>query len=53
VYGEVYLNLDPLNKTTPEIKSMLLESYKKIFAENTLDKAVKEKGKFSEAFCKR
>lgn len=50
VYGEVYLNLDPLNKTTPEIKSMLLESYKKIFAENTLDKAGKEKGKFTEAF---
>lgn len=49
LYGEVFVNMEPLSKNTPEIKSILLESYKKIFAE-TNTKENKETGKFSDAF---
>lgn len=49
VYGEIFLNLDPLNNQTPEIKMMILESYKKLFAEVDLVKANREKNKFGEA----
>ena len=51
LYGEVFVNLDPLNKSTPEIKSILLESYKKLYAETDFNKVNKEAtGKFSDAF---
>lgn len=50
LYGEIFVNMEPLNKNTPEIKSLLLESYKKIFIETEPAKETKEKGKFSEAF---
>jgi tetratricopeptide (TPR) repeat protein len=50
IYGEVFVNMEPLSKSTPEIKSILLESYKKIFAETDFNKANKETGKFTDAF---
>ncbi|MEJ7588517.1 MAG: hypothetical protein WKI04_13230 [Ferruginibacter sp.] len=50
LYAEVFLNLEPLNKSTPEIKSILLESYKKIFAEAIENKDSKQSGKFKDAF---
>ncbi len=50
IYGEVFVNMEPLNRTTPEIKSILLESYKKLFAETEPAKESKETGKFSDAF---
>ncbi|MEO5890663.1 MAG: hypothetical protein ABIQ31_10445 [Ferruginibacter sp.] len=50
VYGEVFVNLEPLNKNTPEIKSIMLESYKKIFAETDPARDAKETGRFKDAF---
>ena len=49
IYGEIFLNLDPLNTQTPEIKSMILESYKLLFANVDLVKSNKEKNKFAES----
>jgi tetratricopeptide (TPR) repeat protein len=50
VYGETFVNLDPLSKNSPEIKSLLLESYKRLFAQTDFDKETREKGRFTEAF---
>jgi tetratricopeptide (TPR) repeat protein len=38
LYGEVFVNMEPLSKGSPEIKSILLESYKKIFTEDEVKK---------------
>jgi len=50
LYGEVFVNMEPLSKNTPEIKSILLESYKKIFVDTDNVKESKETGKFADAF---
>lgn len=50
IYGEVFVNMEPLSKNTPEIKSILLESYKKIFLDTDVNKENKETGKFTDAF---
>lgn len=50
LYGETFVNMDPLGRTTPEIKSIVLESYKRLFAEGDYDKSTKELGKFADAF---
>ncbi|MEO6730406.1 MAG: hypothetical protein ABIN01_04260 [Ferruginibacter sp.] len=56
LYGEVFANMEPLGKRTPEIKSILLESYKKLFAETDFTKETKPTGKsapkptFTDAF---
>jgi len=50
IYGEIFLNMEPLSLYTPELKGILLESYKKIFADADLTKKNKEKNKFAEAF---
>ncbi|MEP7143129.1 MAG: hypothetical protein ABI707_09680 [Ferruginibacter sp.] len=50
IYGEVFVNLEPLNKSTPEIKSIMMENYKKIFAETDFNKINKETGNFTNAF---
>lgn len=46
LYGEIFVNMEPLGKSTPEIKSMILESYKKFFAE-TDAKETKETSKIT------
>ncbi len=53
IYGETFINMEPFSSRTPEIKSILLESYKKLFAatEITLP-AGAEKNKFVEAYIK-
>jgi tetratricopeptide (TPR) repeat protein len=38
IYGEIFLNIEPLSTTSPEIKNIVLESYKKLFAEPDLEK---------------
>jgi len=50
VYGETFLNMDPLNIRAPEMRTILLESYKKLFIEMDLNQESKDKSKFSEAF---
>jgi len=46
IYGETYVNLDPLNSKTPEIKDILLNNYKTYFADISNEKYTKEKNKF-------
>ena len=50
LYGEVFVNMEPLSRSTPEIKSIILESYKKLFAETDFSKDFKAAGGFTAAF---
>lgn len=52
IYGEIFLNIDPLNASTPEIKNILLEGYKKLFADADLEKNNTDKNPFTIAFLK-
>jgi tetratricopeptide (TPR) repeat protein len=52
LYGEVFVNMEPLSKGSPEIKSIILESYKKIFSEEDIKKENSETSKFTSAFLK-
>jgi tetratricopeptide (TPR) repeat protein len=38
LYGEIFLNMEPFSSKTPEIKDLLLESYKKLYLDITLAK---------------
>jgi tetratricopeptide (TPR) repeat protein len=50
IYGEIFLNLESYSKRTPEIKSLLLDSYKKLFAETSLQNKQDVKNPFVAAF---
>jgi tetratricopeptide (TPR) repeat protein len=50
LYGEIFLNIEPLSTFSPEIKNILLESYKKLFADIDLEKNNLEKNSFMQAF---
>ncbi len=50
LYGEVFINIEPLSKTAPEIKMILLDSYKKLFADAQLTLPEAAKNKFTTAF---
>jgi hypothetical protein len=53
IYGETFINMEPFSSRTPEIKSILLESYKKLFASPEIAMpAEAAKNKFLEAFIK-
>ncbi len=52
LYGEIFINMDPNSVYTPEIKNILLEGYKKLFADADLEKNNKEKNSFATAFLK-
>lgn len=52
VYGEVFLNIDPQSAYSPEIKNILLEGYKKLFADADLEKNNSDKNNFVTAFLK-
>jgi Tfp pilus assembly protein PilF len=49
LYGEIFVNIEPSGTRTPEVKNMLLEGYKKLFAEADIAKGTK-KGSFDAAF---
>jgi Tfp pilus assembly protein PilF len=49
LYGEVFVNMEPSGTRTPEIKNILLEGYKKLFADADITKGVKKPG-FQAAF---
>jgi Tfp pilus assembly protein PilF len=42
LYGEVFLNMEPMGNRSPEIKNILLESYKKLFADADITKIAKK-----------
>lgn len=50
VYGEVFVNMEPLGNKTPEMKTLLVESYKKLFSDADLEKNNNEKNSFVKAF---
>jgi len=50
IYGEVFLNMDPQSVYAPEMKNILLEGYKKLFADANLEKHNTEKNSFVGAF---
>lgn len=52
LYGEIFINIDPKSSYSSEIKNILLEGYKKLFAEADLEKNYKEKNNFAGAFLK-
>ena len=50
LYGEIFLNMEPFSNRTPEIKSVLSDNYKKLFADAVLFVPAKGKNKFTDAF---
>ena len=50
LYGEIFVNMEPMSARTPEIKTILLESYKKLFINTNITKDVKDNNKFATAF---
>ena len=50
LYGEIFLNIEPMGADAPEIKNLLLESYKKLFRDADLEKNNQEKNSFVVAF---
>ena len=52
IYGEIYINMDPKNPDALEMKNILFEGYKKLFADADLEKNNKEKSPFAIAYLK-
>jgi tetratricopeptide (TPR) repeat protein len=52
IYGEIFLNMEPLSANAQEVKNVLLEGYKKLFAEADLEKGSIDKNNFTSAFLK-
>jgi hypothetical protein len=50
VYAEIYLNMEPFGSKTPEIKALLLDSYKKLFTNVDVEMNNKDKNSFVKAF---
>ena len=50
LYGEIFLNIEPMSADAPEMKTIILEGYKKLFAEADLEKNIAEKNSFVMAF---
>ena len=50
IYGEIFVNIESFTARTAEIKDILLNGYKKLFAEPDLLKNTKDKNKFEVAF---
>ena len=50
LYGEIFLNIEPQSAMAPEIKNILLEGYKKLFAEVNLEINNTDKSGFVAAF---
>jgi len=46
LYGEMFINMEPTGSSTPEMKQILLDSYKKLFTETDLEKINKDKNSF-------
>jgi Tfp pilus assembly protein PilF len=48
IYAEIFINIEPLSARTTEVKSLLLDSYKKLFAGDL--KTLQGKNNFEQAF---
>lgn len=49
IYAEIFINIEPLSARTTEVKSLLLDSYKKLFSDDLL-KNLEGKNSFEQAF---
>jgi len=47
LYGEIFVNMEPLSANAPEVKSIMIESYKKLFMDTNIAKDINDKNKFS------
>lgn len=52
LYGEIFINMEPLSSKTPEMKQILLNGYKKLFADANIEKSVTDKTPFVKAIVK-
>ncbi len=50
IYGEMFVNMEPIGNKTPEMKQILFDSYKKLFTETDLEKNNKEKNSFVKSY---
>ncbi len=50
IYGEMFINLESYSRRTPEIKTMLVDGYKKFFTDLKLPKSVTAKNPFTTAY---
>lgn len=50
IYGEIFLNLESYSKRTAEIKDLMLDGYKKLFAETNLQNKQDTKNAFANAY---
>ena len=49
IYAEIFINIEPLSARTTEVKSLLLDSYKKLFADDVI-KNMEGRNNFEQAF---
>ncbi len=52
LYGEIFINMEPLSSRAPEIKSLLLDGYKKLFTDAQISIPDAGKNAFTSAFVK-
>lgn len=52
IYGEIFLNMEPASSNAPEIKELLLNGYKKLFIDASLQPDSKEKSEFVRLYFK-
>jgi tetratricopeptide (TPR) repeat protein len=50
LYGEIFLNIEPYSTSSAEVKNLLLEGYKKLFADADLEKNGAGQSTFVQAF---
>jgi len=53
LYGEIFINMEPLGTKTPEIKQLLLDSYKKLYTDPNLEQGNKDENRFVKAFLQK
>jgi len=52
LYGEIFLNMEPQSNKTPEIKQLLLDGYKKLFMNASVEANAKEKNTFTKSYLR-
>ena len=50
IYGEMFINMEPTGSKTPEIKQLIIDSYKKLFADPDLEKTAADKNRFEKTY---
>lgn len=50
IYGEIFLNMEPMSTSSPEIKNILLDNYKKLFVDVDIEKNKNDNSPFVQAF---